>query len=134
MQMCVCSYCFLCSQFAAAVETEHNASNFIHLGKKRGRQKKKRKNVQLHHQRSRFHVYMLSDVKRKQFDSILRMSTTNPDVATKFWALGKNRSHRILHLINVLQGKEMRRWELSIPELPWQEETFTQTGRPCVFL
>lgn len=27
--MCVCSYCFLCSASAAAVETEHNVSNFI---------------------------------------------------------------------------------------------------------
>lgn len=35
--MCICSYCFFCSQFAAAVETEHSVSSFItviHLGKR----------------------------------------------------------------------------------------------------
>lgn len=53
---------------------------------------------------------------------MLCMPTTNPDIATKFWALSKNRSHRILHLITMLLGKEVRRCDFGrMLELQLQE-------------
>lgn len=53
---------------------------------------------------------------------MLCMPTTNPDIATKFWALSKNRSHRILHLITMFLGKEMQRCDFRrMLELQLQE-------------
>lgn len=79
MHMCSCSYCFLCSQFAAAVET---AQRF-----------------QLYHWNSLGKGEMCdciigvavpclhgSDMERKQCHQMLCMPTTNPDLTTKFWA------------------------------------------------